>query len=59
VLTGPNLTVTPSLVLDAGAILDIEGFGGTAIYAGVTWNIGRMWRASPQPSLAPFRPSSR
>ena len=58
-LTGPNLTVSPSVVLDAGAILDIEGFGGTAIYAGVTWNIGRMWQPSPHPSLAPFPPSSR
>ena len=31
------------LVLDAGAIFDIIGFGGTAVYGGVTWNVGRLW----------------
>jgi hypothetical protein len=45
-LAGPTLTVHPSLVLDAGAIFDVEGFGGTAIYGGATWNIGRIWRAA-------------
>jgi hypothetical protein len=49
-LTGPTFMVRPYLVLDAGAIFDIEGFGGTAVYAGVTWNIGRIWRSSPRPS---------
>jgi hypothetical protein len=39
-LTGPTLTVQRSLVLDAGLILNITGFGGTAVYAGVTWNMG-------------------
>lgn len=42
-LTGPTFTVTRSLVLDGGAILDITGLGGTTVYAGVTWNIGRAW----------------
>ena len=49
-LTGPTLTVSSSLVLDAGAIFDIEGFGGTSVYGGLTWNIGRIWRSSPRPS---------
>ena len=49
-LTGPAFTVRPSVVLDAGAILDIEGFGGTSVYGGLTWNIGRIWRSSPRPS---------
>jgi hypothetical protein len=53
-LTGPTLTVRPSLVLDAGATFDVEGFGGTAVYAGVTWNIGRLWRASHQPVRRPL-----
>ncbi len=44
-LTGPTFKVERSLVLDAGAIFDITGFGGTAIYGGATWNIGRLWRA--------------
>jgi Putative MetA-pathway of phenol degradation len=39
-LTGPTFTVQRSLVLDTGLILDITGFGGTALYAGVTWNMG-------------------
>ena len=50
VLTGPNLSVSPSLVLDAGVILDVARFGGTAAYVGVTWNIGRIWGTSHQPS---------
>lgn len=53
-LTGPTITLNPSLVLDAGAIFDVVRFGGTAIYGGLTWNIGRAWgRAGsppPQPS---------
>ena len=48
-LTGPNFTVSSSLVLDAGAIFDIEGFGGTSVYAGLTWNIGRLWRPAARP----------
>lgn len=42
-LTGPTLTLQPALVLDAGAILNITGYGDTAIYAGLTWNMGRAW----------------
>jgi hypothetical protein len=42
VLTGPALEVRPCVVLDAGVILNITGFGGTAFYAGVTWNVGRL-----------------
>jgi hypothetical protein len=57
-LTGPTFTVRPSVVLDAGAMFDIEGFGGTAAYAGVTWNIGRIWHSSPRSSghLTPTTP---
>ena len=56
-LTGPSLAVRPCLVLDAGAIFDIQGFGATAIYGGVTWNIGRLWGArSPRsPAARPQR----
>jgi hypothetical protein len=50
VLTGPNVTVAPSLVVDAGAIFDVVRFGGTAAYAGLTWNIGRIWGSRGQPS---------
>lgn len=42
-LTGPTLGIDRSLVLDAGAIFNVSGFGGTAIYCGATWNIGRLW----------------
>ena len=55
VLTGPTLAVRPSLVVDAGVILDVVRFGGTAAYAGVTWNIGRLWRSDARPSRLPGR----
>jgi hypothetical protein len=48
-LTGPTFTIRPYIVLDAGATFDIEGFGRTGVYAGVTWNIGRLWWSSSQP----------
>jgi hypothetical protein len=54
-LTGPAFTVRPSVVVDAGAIFDLEGFGGTAVYGGLTWNIGRAWRSSRQPPHQPSR----
>jgi hypothetical protein len=47
-LTGPTIEISPSVVLDAGAIFSVSGFGGTAIYAGVTWNMGRAWGAPPR-----------
>jgi hypothetical protein len=53
-LTGPTLTVRPRVVLDAGAIFDVARFGGTAVYAGLTWNLGRIWRSSGQPSRHPL-----
>ena len=57
-LTGPTFTVRPNVVLDAGATFDIEGFGGTAVYGGLTWNIGRLWKSGVQPTRhpAPFVP---
>jgi hypothetical protein len=58
-LTGPAFEVHPSLVLDAGVIFDITGYGGTAVYAGMTWNMGRLpglsARQSP-PTTANQRP---
>jgi hypothetical protein len=48
-LTGPTLTVRKQLVLDAGAVFSLENYGGTAAYAGLTWNVGRLW--TPQAEL--------
>ncbi len=42
VLTGPTFQPQRSVVFDAGVILSVEGFGATAFYTGVTWNIGRL-----------------
>lgn len=42
ILTGPTFRPQRSVVLDAGLILNVEGFGATAVYAGVTWNIGEL-----------------
>jgi len=53
-LTGPTLTLSPSFVLDAGATFDVSRFGGTAIYGGLTWNIGRAWGSSLRPALRPL-----
>jgi hypothetical protein len=53
-LTGPTMTLSPSVVLDAGATFDVLRFGGTAIYGGLTWNIGRAWGSSLRPSLRPL-----
>ena len=39
-LTGPTYILTRSLVIDAGAIVNIAGFGNTAVYGGLTWNFG-------------------
>jgi hypothetical protein len=41
-LTGPTVEVRRSLVLDAGFVFNVTGYGGTAFYAGVTWNMGRL-----------------
>ncbi len=42
VLFGPTYQVQPSLVLDAGAILNVRNMTGNAIYAGLTYNLGRI-----------------
>ena len=52
-LTGPTITLNPSFVLDAGAIFDVERFGGTAIHGGLTWNIGRAWGRGGSPPPEP------
>jgi hypothetical protein len=41
-LTGPTLQVRPWLVLDAGAILNVRNLGANAVYAGLTYNVGRL-----------------
>ena len=42
-LGGPTLHLRPWLVLDAGLIAPITGPQPRAMYAGVTYNIGRIW----------------
>ncbi len=41
-LTGPTFTVRPWIVLDAGVIGNVHGFPANSLYAGVTWNAGRI-----------------
>ena len=53
-LTGPTVTMTASIALDAGATFDVSRFGGTAVYGGLTWNIGRAWGPPPRPSRRPL-----
>lgn len=45
VLAGPTFTAQPWLVLDAGFIVPITGPQLHALYAGVTYNVGRIWGA--------------
>jgi hypothetical protein len=50
-LVGPTVTVKKFFVLDVGAILDVRNYGGTAVYGGVTWNMGHAWSpASARPA---------
>ena len=37
-------TVRPWLVLDAGFTTPLEGDGGTTLFTGLTWNLGRVVR---------------
>lgn len=41
-LTGPTLQVEKWLVLDAGAIVPLAGPQPHSLYAGLTWNIGKL-----------------
>ena len=42
-LAGPTYTVRRWLVVDAGFIARVSGPQSPALYAGLTWNIGRVW----------------
>ncbi len=42
-LNGPTWTLRPDIVLDAGVILALVGPQAVTGYAGVTWNVGRLW----------------
>ena len=41
-LTGPTWAVTAWFVADAGVILNVAGSQPPAVYAGLTWNVGRL-----------------
>ena len=41
-LAGPTCAVRPWLVLDAGFIARVAGDQSPALYAGLTWNVGRL-----------------
>lgn len=42
-LTGPTYTMHPWFVADAGMIANVSGTQPPALYAGLTWNVGRLW----------------
>ena len=42
-LTGPTCAVRPSFALDLGLIIPVSGPWPRALYAGMTWNLGRLW----------------
>jgi hypothetical protein len=41
-LTGPTVQLRPWFVLDAGVIFNVRNIGANAVYAGVTYNVGRI-----------------
>jgi hypothetical protein len=43
-LFGPTWTPRPWLELDAGAIVPVSGPQPHALYAGLVWNTGRLWK---------------
>jgi hypothetical protein len=53
-LTGPTCVIYKSLVIDAGFIVGLAGPQANTAYAGLTWNIGRLWRTH-----APSRSTAR
>jgi hypothetical protein len=56
-LFGPTLQLRPWLVLDAGAILDVRNMGANAVYAGMTYNVGRIPGLGRAPAASePRRP---
>ncbi len=55
VLTGPTCVVRKYLVLDAGGVVGLAGAQPTALYAGLTWNIGRLWQAQAHRPHMPSR----
>ncbi len=44
-LAGPTFELQSSIVFDAGFIAPLAGPQPRAVYAGVTWNVGRLWTA--------------
>ena len=59
ILMGPTWEARKFLVFDAGIIAPLTGPQPRAVYAGLTWNIGRLWTApSGAPALA-RRPRGR
>jgi hypothetical protein len=61
--TGPTLVLNPSVVIDAGAVINVWGLGANAVYVGLTWNVGRLpfqtgWQR-PQAYLRPSIPFLR
>ena len=54
---GPTFVLNPSVVIDAGAVINVWGLGANAVYVGLTWNVGRLpFRTGGQRPLAYFRP---
>ena len=47
VLVGPTWLVRRWLVLDGGVIVPVTGPQPRAVYAGLTYNVGRLWPGPP------------
>jgi len=52
-LTGPTCIIREWFVVDAGVMVPLAGPQPHAAYAGLTWNLGRLWKTratAPSPS---------
>ncbi len=59
VLTGPTCVIRRYLVIDAGVIVGLAGSQAFTGYAGLTWNIGRLWGPAPPVAAVAAGPAGR
>jgi hypothetical protein len=58
-LTGPTCVIRRYLVIDGGFIARLAGPQSNTVYAGLTWNVGRLWHGHAPTNPARQRPDTR
>jgi hypothetical protein len=54
---GPTFVLHRTAVVDAGVVVNVRGLNANALYAGITWNVGRLPFLARGRHRAYFRPS--